>query len=152
MSPLIHALVLLLHLLGAIVWVGGMFFAHFCLRPAAVETLEPPKRLPLLEATLRRFFRYVAASMLLLLASGFALFFRVGFQAAPIGWHVMLTLGIVMTLIFGYIWAIPYARLRARCAETAWPAAGQALNVIRRLVAINLALGVCTVLAAVSAR
>jgi len=36
-----------LHILGAVIWVGGMFFAYMALRPAIVETLEPPFRLKL---------------------------------------------------------------------------------------------------------
>ena len=35
-------LALALHILGAIVWVGGMFAIYMCLRPA-LGTLEPPK-------------------------------------------------------------------------------------------------------------
>ncbi len=152
MSPLLHTTLLLLHLLGAIVWIGGMFFAHYCLRPAAVETLDPPKRLPLMEATLRRFFRYVAVSVLILLGTGFALLLPVGFQQVPVGWHIMLVLGIVMALVFVYIWVVLYPRLREHCANAAWPLAGQVLNSIRRLVALNLVLGLCTVVAVVSVR
>ena len=43
-----------LHVMGVVVWVGGMFFAHMALRPA-VQSLAPPERLPLLAATLSRF-------------------------------------------------------------------------------------------------
>ena len=48
-------ILLFVHLAGAITWLGGMFFAYFCLRPAAVEVLDPPKRLPLWVATFARF-------------------------------------------------------------------------------------------------
>ena len=41
-----RSILLLLHLSGVIVWVGGMFFAHFCLRPVAALQLPPPQRLP----------------------------------------------------------------------------------------------------------
>jgi len=34
-----------LHQLATIVWVGGMFFAHFALRPTIKQTLEPPARI-----------------------------------------------------------------------------------------------------------
>lgn len=147
-----HAVLLLLHLLAAIIWVGGMFFAHFCLRPAALETLQPPNRLPLMEAALRRFFRYVSASVLVLLITGAFMFASVGFQAAPAGWHAMLALGVLMALVFAYIRGVLYPKLRTECAAGAWPAAGKALNSIRHLVAMNLALGVITIVAAVSAR
>ena len=43
------ALALAVHILGAVVWVGGMFAAYMCLRPAA-GPLEPPARLKLWRA------------------------------------------------------------------------------------------------------
>ena len=36
---------LMAHILGVTVWVGGMFFAYMALRPASVELLETPERL-----------------------------------------------------------------------------------------------------------
>ena len=52
------AVALFLHLLGVAVWVGGMIFAHFCLRPA-LEDLSPQLRLPLIESVFGRFFNWV---------------------------------------------------------------------------------------------
>ena len=149
---MLRQLLILLHLLSAIAWLGGMFFAYFCLRPAAVEVLEPPKRLPLWVATFARFLPYMSVAVAVLLASGFSLLLAVGFRHAPIGWHVMMTLGLIMAAVFGYVYAVLYPRLRTHCSASAWPAAAQALNGIRQLVALNLVLGVCVVAAAVSAR
>ena len=114
--------------------------------------LEPPKRLPLWTATFARFLPYMSVAVAVLLASGFALLLAVGFRNAPIGWHVMMTLGLIMAAVFGYVYAVLFPRLRAHCAASAWPAAAQALNGIRQMVALNLVLGVCVVAAAVSAR
>ncbi len=146
-----HAL-LDLHLLSVVAWVGGMFFAHFCLRPAAMETLEPPQRLSLWTATLKRFFRFVAVAVLLILLTGALLFLPVGFRAAPVGWHVMLALGVVMAGVFAYIYAGLYPKLVKNCRNSAWADAAQVQNRIRQLVSVNLALGVIAILAAVSAR
>lgn len=143
---------LLVHLLGACAWIGGMFFAHFCLRPAAAEALAPAQRLPLWTATLARFLRYTAVAVVALLASGFALLLDRGFRDAPPGWHAMLALGLVMSAVFAYVWLALYPRLRTRCAAAQWPDAADALGRIRRLVTLNLALGVCVIAAAVSAR
>jgi uncharacterized membrane protein len=143
---------LLLHLLAAIAWVGGMFFAYFCLRPSAAEVLELAKRLPLWLATLERFLGYMTLAVLTVLASGLGMLWPVGLQAAPVGWHVMLILGVVMASVYAYIHARLLPKLRAGCRAADWPAAAQVLNGIRRLVALNLALGVATVAAAVSAR
>ncbi len=143
---------ILLHLLSAIVWIGGMFFAYFCLRPAAAEVLDPPRRLPLWSATFARFLPCAAVAVVVLLATGSGLLVEVGFRHAPVGWHVMLSLGLVMAAVFAYVYGVLYPQLRTNCAASAWPAAAQALNSIRRLVAVNLVLGVCTVVAAISAR
>jgi uncharacterized membrane protein len=148
----LNTLLLLLHLLAAILWVGGMFFAHACLRPAAVETLPPPQRLPLMEAALRRFFAYVSVAVAVILVTGLAMLWPVGLRLAPPAWHVMLMLGVVMALVFAYIRLALYPRLRARCAEAAWPQAADLLAGIRRLVALNLGLGVLAAVAAVLGR
>lgn len=149
---MLRHLLLLLHLLAAISWIGGMFFAYFCLRPAAADVLQPPQRLPLWSETFARFLPFMAVAIVIIAISGIGLLVPMGFRAAPIGWHIMLTLGIAMAAVFGYVWLALYPRLRDQVAAAAWPAAGQVLNRIRQLVAVNLALGVCVVTAAVSAR
>ena len=149
---MLRQLSVLVHLLAAMAWVGGMFFAYFCLRPAAVQVLQPPQRLALWEATFQRFLKYTAVAVVLILATGLGMYLESGARHAPVGWHVMMTLGLVMAAVFGYVYVILYPELREHCAAAAWPAAGDALNRIRRLVALNLGLGVATVVAAFSPR
>ncbi|MBS1160453.1 MAG: Phosphoribosylcarboxyaminoimidazole mutase [Proteobacteria bacterium] len=132
---------LFLHLAGVIVWLGGMFFAHFCLRPVAAEQLPPAQRLPLLAAVLGRFFVAVALAIVLILLSGFASLKITGFALAPLHWHVMSGLGVLMAGIFAAIYFRFYPRLVAGVAAEDWPAAGTAMNRIRQLVATNLLLG-----------
>ena len=149
---MLHNLLLFVHLGAAIVWVGGMFFAYFCLRPAAGQVLEPPQRLPLWVATFRLFFRYVAIAVALLLASGFGMLLQVGIANASHGWLAMMSLGVVMAIVFVYIYAVLYPKLSAHADLAAWPAAAAVLNRIRQLVAFNLLLSVLVLAAAVSAR
>jgi len=137
---------LLLHLAGVIVWLGGMFFAHFCLRPVAAELLPPAQRLPLLTAVLGRFFVAVGVAIGAILLSGFARLAHTGFAQAPLHWHLMAGLGLLMVAIFGLIVGRHYPRLRAGVAAGDWPAAGRAMNGIRQWVATNLALGGLTLL------
>ena len=139
---------LLLHLAGVIVWIGGMFFAHVCLRPVAALQLPPPQRLPLLAAVLGRFFRVVALSIVAILVSGFASMISTGFAHAPLHWHVMSGLGLLMVAIFCVIYFLYYPRLKAGVAAQDWPVAGAAMNQIRLLVATNLLLGGVTVVVA----
>jgi uncharacterized membrane protein len=145
MKSLFH----LLHIAGVIVWIGGMFFAHVCLRPVAAEQLQPPQRLPLLAAVLGRFFAAVAISIVAILASGLAIMLPLGMGNAPIHWHIMLTSGLVMTGIFAYIALVFHPRLKRGVAAQDWPAAGAAMNRIRGLVLTNLILGATTVALAI---
>ena len=149
---MLRQLLIVLHLLGAFAWIGGMFFAYFCLRPAAAEVLQPPQRLPLWVATFARFLPYAGIAVLAILASGMVMLTQTGFSQAPVGWHVMFALGVVMAAVFAYIYLVLFPRLRTSCDAAAWPQAAQTLNSIRRLVALNLPLGICTVVAAISAR
>lgn len=149
---MLRQLSVLVHLLAAMAWLGGMFFAYFCLRPAAAQVLPPPQRLPLWAATFQRFLKYTAVAVVLILATGLAMYVESGARNAPVGWHVMMTLGFLMAAVFAYVYGILYPELREHCEAAAWPAAGKALNRIRQLVAINLAMGVAAVISAISPR
>jgi len=139
---------ILLHLAGVIIWVGGMFFAHYFLRPVAVAQLAPPQRLPLMAGVLGRFFAVVAIAVGVILGSGFAMMFVVGFKNALLHWHVMMTTGLVMAGIFAFIYGGVYPRLVAGVAAQDWPAAGAAMDRIRKLVVVNLHLGFLTIIIA----
>ena len=141
-------LLLLLHLAGVIVWVGGMFFVLFCLRPVAVAQLPPPQRLPLMSAVLDRFFPMVAGAVIVIVASGFLRLLDVGFAAAPRAWHAMAASGLVMASVFAWLYGICYPALQSAVAAADWPRAGQALERIRKGVVFNLVLGAATVVVA----
>lgn len=143
----------LLHLLGAVVWVGGMFFAYMALRPAAAQLLEPPQRLPLWAATLQRFFAWVWVAVLLILLSGLGMIFTLGgFGAVRSHVHAMFALGLLMMLIFLHVYFAAFAKLRRFVAVQEWKSAGAALSQIRMLVGANLLLGLLTIAVALVGR
>ena len=138
-----------LHLLATVVWVGGMFFAHVALRPAAAA-LAPPVRLPLISAALAIFLMWAGAAVVTILATGFMMIFaRGGFTSVGGSVHVMAVLGLVMASIYGFIMAVPFPRVRSGVAAENWQAAGAALAQVRRLVGVNLILGLVTITVAV---
>jgi uncharacterized membrane protein len=144
------SIALSLHVLAIVVWVGGMFFAHQALRPAAVSTLEPPLRLQLWVATFKRFFPWVWVCVVLVLATG--LWMMLQFPKAPIFVHAMLGLGIVMMLIFMHVFFAPYNRLKKAVAEQRWPDGGNALGQIRTMVGINTVIGIVTIIIATAGK
>lgn len=136
----------LLHILATVVWVGGMFFAHNCLRPVVMAQLEPPQRLKLWNGVFGRFFPWVWLSVLVLIGTGQAIVMGMGGMASlPVHIHIMVGIGYLMSLIFAFIFFVPYPRLKQAVAAENWPAGGQALNLIRKLVMTNLVLGLSNV-------
>lgn len=140
-------LLYLLHVLATVIWVGGMFFAYLCLRPVAAAQLEPPQRLRLWHGVFARFFPWVWAAVILLIASGHGIIGQMGGLAGlPVHIHVMLGIGYLMAAIFLYLYFGPYPRLREAVAGQDWKAGGAALNRIRILVGTNLALGLTNII------
>ena len=141
-----------LHLLAVVVWVGGMFFAYMALRPAA-QALPPPQRLPLLAAALSHFVAWVAAAVAILVGSGIAMIMLLGgMRAVGVHVHVMIGLGLLMILLYGHLVASSLKRLRAAVAANDWPSGGAAMTMVRRLVGVNLVLGLVTITVAVLGR
>jgi uncharacterized membrane protein len=142
-----------LHALAAVIWVGGMFFAYMILRPTA-GPLDAHSRLALWRRVFGRFFPWVWASIIVLLATGYAmLFLRFGgFANAPLHIHVMQLTGIVMMLLFLHLFFAPWRRFSHAVEAGAFTEAAASLNQIRLIVATNLVLGLITVMVGASGR
>lgn len=150
MTP--YALTYTLHVLAALAWVGGMFFAWMILRPAAVSALEAPARLKLWLEVFPRFFYWVWAAVLVLPVTGVGMLHErfAGFDNAPRYVHIMMGLYIAMLALFLRVQALLLPELRRAVAAEDWPSGGAVLGRIRRLVGINLLLGVLLVSIATS--
>ncbi len=123
-----------------------MFFAHMMLRPAAAEILDPPQRLRLMDAVFRRFFTWVWVSVAVILVTGFYLIQLFGgFAHLALHINIMLTTGLAMSAIFAYIFFACYRPFRQHVAAQRWKEAGAMLARIRKLVGLNLVLGLLTV-------
>ncbi len=153
---------ILLHVLAATVWVGGMFFALVCLRPASAD-LEPAVRVKLWAGTLGKFFPWVWMAIVVLLVSGLYMTVKITsigeqasfiehLKAAGTHVHIMMALGILMMLMAAHVNFAPLKRLKRAVAESHWTEAGKNLNQIRIFIAVNLALGLVVVAVAASGR
>ncbi len=149
-----HSVLLALHALSAVLWVGGMFFAYMVLRPSAAALLQPPERLTLWATVFGRFFPWVWASVVLLPATGYWMIFSVmgGMAGAPVYVHIMNGLGIVMILIYLHVFFAPYRRLRKAILAQDWQRGGASLNQIRLLVGTNTLLGLIVIAVATGGR
>ncbi|RAI60168.1 CopD family protein [Roseicella frigidaeris] len=150
---MLGTLLYVLHLLGAVLWVGGMAFALLALRPALAR-LEPAQRLAVHEEALRRFLRLVWHAMPAMLLTGYALLFGWYGGFAGAGWHIhamhMLALamaGIVLALATG-----PWKAFRAARARADLAAAATEMDRVRQLILLNCGLGLLTVAIAAAGR
>lgn len=139
----------LLHLISAIVWMGGMTFMLFALRPAVTALMEPQPRAHLMGEVWRRFFAIVAVAAVVLFATGTHLYTS-AFKAAkaaggagsvPLGWNLMLVLGMAMILLFGHIYFAGFRKFKRAVTAAEWPIAAKAAGQIHRLVVVNFVLG-----------
>jgi len=147
----LNSILLALHLLSAVIWVGGMFFAYVCLRPVVALQLEPPQRIKLWVAVFRKFFPFVWLAILILLTTGFSMIFSIynGFDNAPAIVLIMQVLGIIMMLIFMHVYFAPFKHMKNAIVTEDWPIGAKGLKQIRLLISINLTLGLLTILIAV---
>lgn len=153
---MLYAVLKTLHVLSVIVWVGGMAFTLFFLRPA-VALLEPPVRLHLMLDVLGRFFGAVLAMVVVVLVTGTWMMADFASRAAgtdtgvhmPWSWLLMAGLGLLMVAIFGHIRYVLFTRLRRAVASGTWVAGGAAMASIRVWVRLNLAIGLVIVLVVV---
>jgi uncharacterized membrane protein len=147
-------LAIALHMLAAAIWVGGMFFAYMALRPVAASLLEPPQRLPLWRDVFGKFFPWVWVSVIVLLASGYWMAFKLfgGFATFPLYVNIMHGLGILMVLLYMHVFFAPYRRMKQAITAGDLPAAGGKLAQIRTIIGINLILGLSVIAVASGGR
>ncbi len=143
---LIYTTLLFAHVAAVVIWVGGMFVMHFVVRPSAARLKEPAARLAFLSSALGRFLSWAALAIIVLLASGVAMILiGGGFRNAHLSVHLMLAVGMVMTALYLHIRFAPFKRMRAAVMAGDWAGAAANLDMVRKMVLINLVLGFVTI-------
>ncbi|MEE3913429.1 DUF2269 family protein [Pseudomonas viridiflava] len=139
-----------LHLLAALVWVGGMFFAWIVLRPAIIAALEGPSRLKVWVQVFPRFFVWVWAAVIVLPITGIGMIQLnfTSFETAPRYVQIMMGLYVVMVALFLRIHSLQLPELQRAVEAEQWSEGVAALGRIRRLVGINLIIGLAVVVIA----
>ena len=145
----------LLHLIAGTVWMGGMTFMLFALRPAALACMDAQPRAILMGQVWKRFYALVLVAIVALFATGTHLYtatFRAtrlatGDGGVPLGWNVMLVLGLLMMLIFGHIYFAGFKKYKRAVAAGQWPIAAKAASLMHTMTLINFTLGWAAILA-----
>jgi uncharacterized membrane protein len=141
------SLVYTLHVLAALVWVGGMFFTWMIVRPAVIAALQGPARLQLWLQILPRFFTWVWVVVVLLPITGVGMIQLQfpSFDTAPRYVQVMIGLYVVMAALFMRVHSLQLPELRQAVQAEQWPEGVAVLGRMRRMMAVNLLLGLAVV-------
>ena len=96
------ALIVFLHVLSAVVWIGGMIAIRFAIHYSMQNIQEPQIKLGRTLENLQRFFNIVLPFIALLLITALILIFALEFKDTPLNKfvHMKESIWIVMTLIF----------------------------------------------------
>lgn len=147
-------LALALHVVGAVIWVGGMIFAYTCLRPAVPGIEPPPERLKLWRRVFARFLPLVWGMVIVILASGYWIVFGEwgGFAAAGGHVHAMQGSGLIMVALFLHLFFAEWKRFRIAVDGEDYDTARARLERIRLIVFVNTWLGLLTVVIGATGR
>lgn len=140
-----------LHVLTAVTWVGGMFFAFVILAPNSSQTLDIQQRVRLWHGVLSKFFTGVWIAFITLFVTGIWLMGVYGSAVRP-HMTLMALLGLVMVAIFMKTFFKSFKTFKAEVAQSDYDNAAKSLNRIKHLVGINLVIGLITVAIAAGGR
>jgi len=139
--------IIFIHVISAVVWVGGMISIRFAAHPAFMDITSPQDRLEKIAKTLKRLFTLVVPFVLLLALTG--AFLTIAYEIKYTSFHYL-------THIKEGIWTVMFINLtmmiiRRNKAEKAlkngeFADAGRYLGLIGKyMVPINIALGVSAI-------
>ncbi|MFT8419782.1 MAG: hypothetical protein ABF636_13285 [Acetobacter sp.] len=140
---ILWSLVLALHLISIIMWVGGGAYAAIVLRPS-LSLLDQTQRNSVHLQTMARFFKGLTHAIPTALITGWLLVLHEGgFANAPWTTNAMQLLGLIMAVLFVRMYMGTYQKLRRAIRPQA---AG--FDSVRKQVLIIVALGILAVLSA----
>ena len=143
-----------LHVIAAVVWVGGMIAMRFAAHQAFLEIGEPSKRLPVVSKALKRLFLLVMPFVLILAATGAVLTIGYGIKHTDFHYLTHIKEGI-WTVMFINLVAMMIRRAKADRAMDSgdYKKAGELLGLIGRfMVPVNIALGMAAIVVGVMLR
>ncbi|ANA14046.1 hypothetical protein [Acetobacter oryzifermentans] len=140
---ILWSLVLTLHLVSIILWIGGGAYAVIILRPS-LRLLDATQRNSVHLQTLARFFKVLTHVIPTALITGWLLIIHEGgFANAPWTTNLMQLLGVIMAVLFVMMYTGPYQKARRSIRPQP-----SVFDSIRSRVLLIVALGVLAVLSA----
>jgi len=146
--------IVFLHVISAVIWVGGMIAIRFAVHHSMQEIDDPKIKLGRTLESLRRFFNMVIPSIIILLATAIVMILALGFKGTPLYSFVIAkeVIWTIMTIIFIVIF-IKRKQAQKAFDEGVLPTAKERLLPIANyLIPINIVLGLIAIFLGVTLR
>lgn len=148
------SLIVFLHVLSAVVWLGGMIVMRFAVHYSMQKVDEPKIKLGRTLESLKRFFSMVIPSIIILLVTAIIMIIALGFKGTELYSTVIAkeAIWIIMTVVFTIIYV---KRNQAQKAfdKGEFPLAKQKLEPIASfLIPLNIVLGLIAIYLGITLR
>ncbi len=148
------SLIVFLHVISAVLWVGGMIAIRFAVHYSMQEIDEPRIKLGTTLEYLRRFFNMVIPSIIILLLTAIIMIIALGFKGTPLYSFVIAKEAIwtIMTILFVVIF------VKRKQAQNAFDngdfalAKEKLLPIAKYLIPINIVLGLIAIFLGITLR
>jgi uncharacterized membrane protein len=147
-------LIIFLHIISAIIWVGGMIVIRFAVH-YSMQNIEDPKiKLGRTLENLKRFFSMVIPSIILLITTAIIMILALGFKDGELYKFVILKeiVWSVMTIIFIVIYMKRNKAQKAFDNADFASAKNQLAPLAKYLIPINIVLGLVAIILGITLR
>ncbi|WP_320035957.1 hypothetical protein [Halarcobacter sp.] len=148
------SIIVFLHVLSAVIWVGGMIAIRLAVHYSMQEIDDPKIKLGRTLENLRRFFNMVIPSIILLLLTAIIMIIALGFKGTPLYNFVIAkeVIWTIMTVVFIIIF-IKRKQAQKAFDEGQFPVAKAKLTPIANyLIPINIVLGLIAIYLGITLR
>lgn len=141
-------LIIFLHLLSAIIWIGGMIVIRFAVHYSMQNIEEPKIRLARTLENLKRFFSMVIPSIVILLITALIMILALDFKETQLNKFIVIKelIWSLMTLIFIFIFIKRNKAQKAFDVGDFLSAKNHLIILAKYLIPINIVLGLFAVI------
>lgn len=147
-------LIIFLHIISAVIWVGGMIVIRFAVH-YSMQNIENPKiKLERTLENLKRFFSMVIPSIILLITTAIIMILALGFKGTELYKFVLLKeiIWSIMTIIFIVIYMKRNKVQKAFDNADFASAKNQLAPLAKYLIPINIVLGLIAIILGITLR
>jgi len=148
------ALIVFLHVISAVIWVGGMIAIRFAVHYSMQNILEPKIKLGRTLENLKRFFNILLPFIALLLITALILIFGLEFKNTPLNKfvHMKESIWVAMTLIYITVYIKRNKAQKAFDNEDFKEAKKQLAPIAKIYIPLNIFLGLVAIYLGITLR